>query len=163
MISKGSAEDSFFVFRATVEDTDRAFHDLKRDMNPQFVHVFLDKIQRYAKKPDRALFLAGQENRIVGFSTIIDTSPPPEGFAEESFLQQYACGTGLMVLPEYRKKGIGSWFLREWEHFAAEIGAAGLWLVTRQMADWYQSRFNYELLGQTVSKGVEKSVLVKHL
>ncbi len=156
-------DQSFFVFRAGIEDTDRAFHDLKKDMNPQFVHVFLDKIQRYAKKPDRALFLAGLQDRIVGFSTIIETSPPPAGYAEELFLREYACGTGLMVLPEYRNHGVGSLFLREWERWAGDIGAAGLWLVTRQMADWYQNRFDYELLGKTVSKGVTKFVLLKRL
>ena len=44
------------IISATPEDVSQAYYDLKRDMNPDFVHVFLDKIQRYALKPDRALF-----------------------------------------------------------------------------------------------------------
>ena len=57
------------IILATLKDVDRAFYDLKKDMNPDFVHVFLDKMQRYATKPDRALFLASYQNSFIAFGT----------------------------------------------------------------------------------------------
>jgi len=47
-------------------------------MNPDFVHVFLDKMQRYSVKADRALFLAGYQETYIAFATVINQAPSPE-------------------------------------------------------------------------------------
>ncbi len=151
------------VFQASIDHIDKAFQDLSRDMDPRFVHVFLDKLQRYAIKPDRALFLAQQQGHIIGFATIIDNSPAPREFAELAILQNYACGTGLMVLVEYRHNGVASCFVREWENWAMERGFEGVWVVTRKMADWYRVHFDYSLLGDIVRNNTKKTLLVKGL
>lgn len=163
MSSDGITRESFSVFRACIDDVDKAFHDLSRDMDPQFVHVFLDKLQRYALKPDRALFLAQSHGQIIGFATIIDKSTLPEEFASVTQLQHYACGTGVMVLPEFRYRGVASIFIQEWEKWAGAKGLQGVWVVTHKMAEWYQVNFQYNLLGETVRNKVKKAVLVKRL
>ena len=78
-----------------------AYQDLSRDMNPEFVHVFLDKLERYARKPDRALFLVEYQKNIIAFATIINSAPVPDTLSEEqlTLLKRESCGTGLMVLP----------------------------------------------------------------
>jgi GNAT superfamily N-acetyltransferase len=153
------------IFLANPDDVDKAFHDLKRDMNPEFVHVFLDKIQRYAAKPDRALFLAEYQETIIAFATIIDHSPAPENSDKTTIqlLKNYACGTGLMVLPEFRHKGIASRLVQHWETWTKQNNLSGIWVVTRQMADWYQRCFHYAVQGSTFRHGVKKTILIKSL
>jgi GNAT superfamily N-acetyltransferase len=153
------------VISAVPEDVDQAFQDLKRDMNPKYVHVFLDKIKRYSIKPDRALFLARYKGKNIGFATIINKSPAPDNSDKETItlFQGYACGTGLMVLPEFRHKGVASKLVLQWEIWARQKHLSGIWLVTRKTGDWYQRFFHYSLHGTTIRKGVKKTILTKTL
>ncbi|MBU1420293.1 MAG: GNAT family N-acetyltransferase [Proteobacteria bacterium] len=146
-------------------DVDRGFHDLSRDMDPSLVHVFLDKLQRYAAKPDRALFFAESAGKIIGFATIIDRAEAPEGMGEDvaHLLQNYGCGTGLMVLPEFRRRGVARILVQHWQQWAQASGRQGVWIVTREMADWYQRCFHYSVLGTTVRHGVKKTVLARSI
>jgi len=134
-------------------------------MDPNLVYVFLDKLQRYAAKPDRALFFAESAGKIIGFATIIERAEVPLTMAETAanLLQEYACGTGLMVLPEYRRRGVARILVQRWEEWAQACGRQGVWIVTRQMAEWYQRYFHYVVLGTTVRHGVEKTVLAGSL
>ena len=163
--SDKSVSFSCHIVSATLDDVDKAFKDLKRDMDPDFVHVFLDKIQRYSIKPDRALFLARYQGKNIAFSTIINQAPAPENSSEKTIqlLQNYACVTGLMVLPEFRNKGVASKLVRQWEIWALQNNLSGIWLITRQMGDWYQRFFKYSLLGTTTRQGVKKTILTKAL
>ncbi len=153
------------IVLAVSGDIDDAFHDLKRDMNPDFVHVFLDKIQRFSSKPDRALFLARYQGKNIAFSTIINQAPAPENSDKNTIhlLQNYACVTGLMVLPEFRNKGVASKLIQQWETWTLQNNLSGIWLITRQMGDWYQHFFQYSLHGTTIQHEVKKSILTKAL
>ena len=163
--SNKSAPLSCQIICAEFDDVDKAFHDLKRDMNPEFVHVFLDKIQRYSVKPDRALFLARNQSKNIAFSTIINQAPAPENSDNTTIqlLQNYACVTGLMVLPEFRHRGVASQLVQQWEIWALQNNLSGIWLITRQMGDWYQRFFQYSLHGTTTRQGVKKTILTKAL
>ena len=105
------------TFEAASVHVTAAYQDLSRDMNPEFVHIFLDKLERYARKPDRALFLVEYQKSIIAFATIIDRAPVPGVLNEEqaTLLMGCSCGTGLMVLPEYRHKGVASLLVNQWE------------------------------------------------
>ncbi len=153
------------VLTAGPTDVDKAFYDLKRDMDPKCVHVFLDKLQRYAAKSDRALFLAEHQDRTIAFATIIDEAPAPEESSTSTIhlLNTSACGTGLMVLPEFRRRGVAATLIQHWENWALENNRQGIWVVTRQMADWYQHYFSYSPHGVTTRHGVKKTVLFKAL
>ncbi len=166
-MNSNSSESHFScrIISATSRDVEQAFEDLKRDMNPAFAHVFLDKIQRYATKPDRALFLASHNDSFIAFGTIIDHSPAPENLNKSTvqLLESYACSTGLMVLPEYRNMGVASTIIEQWEEWARQKKLPGIWLITRQMADWYQRCFHYSVQGNTIRHGVKKTILTKRL
>jgi len=153
------------IILATLSDVDRAFSDLNRDMNPDFIHVFLDKMQRYATKPDRALFLARYQNSFIAFSTIIKNSPAPENSDKTTIqlFKNYASVTGLMVLPEFRNQGVASKIVERCEDWTNQHQLAGIWLVTRQMADWYQRCFHFSVHGSTTQHGVKKIILSKSL
>jgi GNAT superfamily N-acetyltransferase len=151
------------VLTAGPADVDRAFCDLSRDMDPNFVHVFLDKLQRYAAKSDRALFLAEYQDRIIAFATIIDKAPAPDGSDESTvrLFGSHACGTGLMVLPEFRRQGVAAILVNHWEKWATRNKRQGIWVISRQMADWYQRHFAYSIHGVTIRHGVKKTILLK--
>ncbi len=163
MRSDPSAPLSCHLFQGVPGDVDRAFNDLSRDMDPRLVHVFLDKLQRYAAKNDRALFLAESEGKIIAFATIIDRASAPDDADRETarLLQGYGCGTGLMVLPEFRCRGVATLLVYCWERWAQENGLSGVWVVTRKMGEWYQRCFQFAVLGTTVRHKTEKTVLAK--
>lgn len=148
---------------ATPADMQRAFRDLNKDMNPEFIHLFLDKLERYAKKPDRALFLVEYKKKVIAFATIINKSSLPDtpnGFILND-LNNYACGTGLMVLKEHRRKGVASLLVKAWEHWAKDSQLLGIWVITHKMSNWYQTNFGFSLLGVINLQGVQKSILAK--
>ncbi|MEN8198678.1 MAG: GNAT family N-acetyltransferase [Thermodesulfobacteriota bacterium] len=151
------------ILTAQPADVERAFADLSRDMARDSVHVFLDKLRRYAQKPDRALFLAEHRERIIGFATIIDQSPAPDETDSDSAAQlaTYACGTGLMVLPEFRHGHVASSLHEQWERWSRDRGHRGIWVVTRRMAHWYQRCFSYSFHTVTKRHGVIKTVMTK--
>jgi len=150
------------VFEATPDHVEKAFKNLNRDMNPEFIHIFLDKLTRYAQKPDRALFLVEYLHNVIAFATIINESPPPDDFPKEKCVQlrDHACGTGLMVLPKFRRKGVASLLLQQWKKWAIAQNLTGIWVVTRQMGEWYKQQFDYSYLGETIRGGVKKTVLL---
>lgn len=145
-------------------DVELAFRDLSGDMDPNFVHVFLDKLERYARKPDRALFLIKYKGSFIAFATIIDRAPVPDELREQLRVElaNYACGTGLMVSPEFRKKGVASLLVKEWTTWAQSRGLPGIWIVTRAMAEWYQNHFSYVQLAHIHRREIVKTVLAKH-
>ena len=151
------------TFEARPEHVASAYQDLNRDMNPDFVHVFLDKIERYARKPDRALFLVQHQNRTIAFATIIDKAPIPDELTldEMTPLMSYSCGTGLMVLPEFRKKGVASLLVEQWEVWSRKKRCQGIWVVTKKMSAWYRKHFNYLQVEVIERKGVKKTILKK--
>jgi len=149
------------ALEATSADVASAYQDLNRDMNPEFVHVFLDKIERYARKPDRALLLVQHKKKTIAFATIIDSAPVPAELTEEQVtpLVEYSCGTGLMVLPEYRQKGVASLLVDQWELWSRKKERKGIWVVTKKMGEWYQKHFRYIRVGLIERKGVKKTIL----
>ena len=151
------------TFEAGPAHVDSAYRDLKRDMNPGYVHVFMDKLQRYARKPDRALFLVKYQNNCIAFATIIDNAPVPNELPGEQTapLTRYSCGTGLMVLPEFQKKGVASLLVNQWELWSRQKGLPGIWLVTKKMGGWYKKYFNYQHVEVISCKGVKKTILKK--
>jgi len=151
------------AFEACPAHVDSAYQDLNRDMNPEFIHVFLDKLERYARKPDRALFLIKYQGSIIAFATIIDSAPVPDDLTREQTtpLVSYSCGTGLMVLPEFRKKGVASLLVDQWELWSRKKGLPGIWIVTKLMGEWYRKHFNYRHVEVIESKGVKKTILKK--
>ena len=165
MNCKTSFLHSCTLFEASPADVDSAFRDLSRDMDPDFVHVFLDKLERYARKSDRALFLISYKGFIIAFATIINRAPVPDELGEQLSveLKTYACGTGLMVLPDFRKKGVASLLVKEWTTWTQNSGLPGIWVVTRVMAEWYQNHFSYLQLAHIHRRDVIKTVLAKKI
>jgi hypothetical protein len=54
-------------------------------MNPDFVHVFLDKIQRYSSNSDRALFLADDLGSAVQPGRNLGSNPSNERLVSTLF------------------------------------------------------------------------------
>ncbi len=151
------------LIEATPADVPRAFQNLSRDMPPEVTPIFLDKLERYAQKPDRALFLIEYRESIIAFATIIQEAPVPETLLphQKKELVDYSCGTGLMVLPEHRRKRVATILVRAWESWTKELKISGTWLVTHKMSNWYQNQFDFSLLGSIHRKGVKKTILCK--
>lgn len=122
-----------------------------------------DKLQRYVRKPDRTLLVAHQGRLGLGFNCVIERDTVPPGLAPQEVhrLADFACCNGLLVHPDYRRRGIGAALQLEAEHWARQRDRRGIWLITHRRADWYRKHFGYREIGSTFVKGVEKRVLCK--
>lgn len=136
---------------------------LSGHMEPDQQAAFEDKLSRYARKPDRDLYVALAENQIAGFGCVIDQSPAPlnRPFSSDPLFNTYASITGLMVLPAFRRQGIGAGLVRQLETWARNRGSQGVWLITHRMADWYRKHFNYLEMGKISTNNVEKTAMIR--
>jgi GNAT superfamily N-acetyltransferase len=137
---------------------------LSGHMRPDQRTAFEDKLKRYADKPDRDLYMAGVKDRIVGFGCVIDKSPAllNQPFSSRPFFNTHASITGLMVLPPFRRLGLGMALVRQMEAWARDRNREGIWLVTHRMAAWYQTHFGYGTVGHITVKKVKKTVMVRY-
>lgn len=157
-------EKSIWTLRtATACDIQPILLQLSSHMNENQRTVFLDKVERYVRKPDRALFVAVDESRIAGFSCVIESADIPETLPKDIIhrLQGFAMTTGVLVQSPDRKQGIGTSLVRCLEQWALDRGRSGNWLVTHRKGDWYRRNLGYENVGRIVSKGTEKLIMAK--
>jgi GNAT superfamily N-acetyltransferase len=148
---------------ADYEDVAPVLEELTAHMNEQQREAFQDKLERYARKPDRDLIIATQNDRTLGIMCVIEEAEIPEGLPSSvvHFLRTFGCSTQLLVHPDARKQGVGTSLQLKGEEWARKRGRDGLWLVTRRMAYWYKRDFGYEDTARIKTKGVEKSILSK--
>ncbi|MFP4351186.1 MAG: GNAT family N-acetyltransferase [Desulfococcaceae bacterium] len=137
--------------------------DLGGRLAPDRRPVFEDKAARYIRKPDRSLFIALDDSRVIGFSTIIENPKIKGALSRKTVdaLQGLAMITGLLVEGDYRRQGIGQALVRAMEDWAFRRGRKGIWLVTRQQAAWYRRHFGYEAMEAIISEGIQKTIMVK--
>ncbi|MGD8372959.1 MAG: hypothetical protein PVI19_15525, partial [Syntrophobacterales bacterium] len=94
---------------ATEADVESILAELSGHMNDQQRELFRDKLERYARKPDRVLILAKQEHLVMGYVCVIEEGEAPPDLTDETAqrLRPLAHGTQLFVHPDFRKQGIG--------------------------------------------------------
>ncbi len=148
---------------ATEPDVDQAVDSLSDHMNDRQRAAFRDKLQRYVRKPDRDLIVAVHGGQTIGLVCVIEQAQFPPSFPKQqaSRLQNFACGTQLLVHPSFRKQGVGGSLLTRAERWAHEHGLTGFWIVTHRKADWYRTHFGYQEIHRPDDKGVEKVLLAK--
>ncbi len=148
---------------ALEKDIQAIARDLGGRLAPDRRSVLKDKVARYFRKPDRTLFIALDDSRVIGFSTIIEDPKIKGNLSRKTAdsLQGLAMITGLLVDVNYRRQGIGQALVRAMEEWAFRRGRKGIWLVTRQQAAWYRRHFGYEAMGAIISEGIQKTIMAK--
>jgi len=148
---------------ATEKSVQPTLEQLSDHMNSQRRAAFRDKLQRYVQKQDRDLILAVRGIQVLGLVCVIEQAQFPPSLPEQkaSHLQNFACGTQLLVHPSCRKQGIGGSLLTRAERWAHQHGLTGFWLVTHRKADWYKTHFGYQEMHRIDHKGVEKILMSK--
>jgi GNAT superfamily N-acetyltransferase len=159
----GSVEITWELKVATEADVESILAELSGHMNDQQRKAFRDKLERYARKPDRALIFAKQDHRVLGYVCVIEEGAAPSDLTDEAAqrLRSLAHGTQLFVHPDFRKQGIGSSLHLQVEKWARDRGKTGFWMVTHRKAYWYARDFGFEEICRIRAKGVEKILMVK--
>jgi len=147
------------------EECEPAVEALSGHMSDRQRKRFRDKLERYVRKPDRDLILAFHESEIVGFNCVIEQDEVPLELSPTMALrlETFACGNGLMVLSEFRRRGIGIALQLRAEQWARERRKPGFWLITHRQSAWYARHFGYVEIGRIVIRGVERRVMAKEL
>lgn len=162
-MTSSSRELGWKVIIAGATDVPRAVQNLSGHMKAEQRERFEDKLNRYVRKPDRDLIIALDGDEVLGFYTIIEQDDllPTMGEDIRGLLSDFACCTGLLVHPDWRRRGIGASLHRRGERWARERRKPGLWLSTRRHADWYRRHFDYEEVGRVLVKGIERTIMAK--
>jgi GNAT superfamily N-acetyltransferase len=150
---------------AVTEDVNLAVSNLSDHMSDEQRDKFRDKLHRYARKPDRDLVLAVAGSLVLGFYTVIERDDLPQGLpvAVKERLQEFACCTGLMVHPDYRRNGIGAALQLRGEEWARSRNRSGLWLSTHRRAAWYRKHFDFKEEGRVLVREIERTIMAKDL
>jgi len=124
-----------------VEQCIIALQDFERALEPDRVEgasiarrYLLDLLET-CRKQSGQLFLAEVESQIAGF-VCVWMEPEPEGYLTS--LANYGYVSDLVVLPSYRRRGLGRTLLEQAETFAVRQGARALRLnvLTRNVGAW---------------------------
>jgi GNAT superfamily N-acetyltransferase len=151
------------ILIARDDDVELTVWSLSNHMSAEQREKFRDKLHRYVRKPDRDLVLAVAGNLVLGFYTVIERDDLPQELpvAVKDRLQEFACCTGLMVHPDYRRKGIGAALQLRGEEWARSRNRAGFWLSTRRQAGWYRRHFGFREEGKATVREIERTILAK--
>ena len=151
------------ILIAQDDDVELTVSSLSNHMSDMQREKFRDKLHRYVRKPDRDLLLAVAENRVLGFYTVIerDSLPPELPVGVTNRLQDFACCTGLMVHPDYRRKGIGAALQLRGEQWARSRNRSGFWLSTHRQAGWYRRHFGFKEEGKATVREIERTIMAK--
>ena len=145
------------------EDVDAAIEQVSDDMDENERARRRQKLHLYARESDRDIILAVNQDRILGYLTIVEYDEPrsdiPDDIAER--LKDFAFPSQLQVDPKFRKLGIGSSLMLAAEQWARQRGKPGLWSITHRKAYWYIRDFGYKELGKVWEKKTYKTVIVK--
>lgn len=163
MNSAACADVKWKIVIADESHIEPAVASLSGHMDDGQRRAFRDKLSRYVFKTDRDLALALQGSRILGFYTVIDYDDLPSEVpaAVSNRLHDYACGTGFLVHPDYRRRGIGMSLHQRVERWAGERGKPGFWLSTRRQAEWFHKHFAFDEVARVVVKGIERRIMAK--
>lgn len=118
-----------------------ALQDFERSLEPDRVEGatiarrYLLELLDTCQKQSGQLFVAEIEGQIAGF-VCAWLEPEPEGYLTS--LANYAYISDLVVLPTYRRQGLGSALLAQAEAFAKEQGAPALRInvLARNVGAW---------------------------
>jgi GNAT superfamily N-acetyltransferase len=148
---------------AEQSDLERTVQALTGHMSRLQRWRFREKLLRYIQKSDRDLILYMLGSNVVGCTCVIERARLPVTLPSPvlSRLEDFACGTALLVRPEFRRRGIGAQLQRGAEKWARRRGRLGYWLVTHRMADWHRRHFGYEFIGSVWDNKTEKTVMAK--
>lgn len=158
------SETHFRSLREAVEaDVPPILEQLTDHMNTKARARFKDKLERYIRKPDRALIIAIKKKQIPGLVCVIEQMDPPAGLEYENseIFASFAASAQLLVHPEKRRQGIGKSLHQRSLEWAQQRGCKGHWLITRRMADWYKKHFRYVEICRFKMRGTRKTALMK--
>jgi GNAT superfamily N-acetyltransferase len=160
-----AAGSPFDIVIARDDHLEPAVSSLGAQMSAEQRERFRTKLQRYVRKPDRDLLLAVEENVVAGFYTVIerDSLPPELPLEVKNRLHEFACCTGLLVHPAYRRQGIGTALHERAEQWALSRHRPGFWLVTHRQANWYKEHFGFKIEGKAIVNQIERTIMGKEL
>lgn len=121
------------------------------------------KFESYINSKDKKRLLVVEENgNLVGFSGI-----KGENLGENvsvALNNDYALITWVALIPEYRKKGIGSKILRECDKYAVKWNKKGIWTGCRDKVIPFYEKSGFIKSGTFINdKGQIENLMVKEI
>jgi diamine N-acetyltransferase len=107
-------------------------------MSPESVTMFIDanltaaRFEEYVADPGRAVLLAEEGGRTVGYAMLVHGEPYDEGVRALVKHRPTTELSKIYVLPDAHGGGVARDLLEAAIEVAREIGAAGIWLGTNQ-------------------------------
>lgn len=113
----------------------------------------------FNKNKDRLILVAKDKNDLVGYNGILKYDDnPARKFVN---LNEYSWISWIALLPEYRKKGLGSILLKTAEQHSKDFNKKGILLDCRKKVLPFYIKNEYSLLGEYIDKNAPRFVMGK--
>lgn len=121
------------------------------------------KLTRYTRDADKALLIAEDAARAVGFLCVAEYDEIPATLPPRvaGRLKHYATVTSFIVRPGHRRRGVGMSLFERALKWGSERGLSGMWLITHRTAPWYRRHFGLAEAAEIDVDGVRKTVMDK--
>lgn len=113
-------------------------------------------------KKKKRLLIMEENDKLIGFVGI--KGEDVEENVSEVLNKEYALITWIALIPEYRKKGLGSEILKECEKYARKWGKKGIWLGCREKIIPFYEKKGYHREGTFINDhGREEYLMLKEM
>jgi len=124
------------------------------------------RFPNFIKNKEQLILLAEKKGKLIGFSGIMKKYHNKR-VSNKVDTNRFAYLAWIAVLPELRKKKVGSNLLRESEKTAKRLGQKGIWLACRKEVVQFYKKNKYKLGGffikENKGKRFRKYFMVKEL
>jgi ribosomal protein S18 acetylase RimI-like enzyme len=113
-------------------------------------HLTPARFEEYVADPGRAVLLAEEHGRVVGYAMLVHGEPYDEHVASVVRLRPTTELSKIYVLPDAHGSGVASELLAAAVEAARRSGAAGMWLGTNQLnvrAHRFYEKSGFERVG----------------
>ena len=115
----------------------------KADQRPEYWSK--QKFTKFIKGKGNLFLFAEEKNKLIGYVGL--KKKDKDNKIKKIDFDKLACIAWIAVLPDYRKKSIGSRLLKRAENFANNWGEKGLWLDCRSRVLNFYERNGYKIKG----------------
>lgn len=133
------------IRRAVKRDAER-FRKLAKKADRYPSYWSRSRFPNFIKNREQLILLAEEKGKFIGFSGVMKKYADKR-VKNKVDIDRFAYIAWIAVLPEFRKKKVGSKLLRESDRTARKMGQKGIWLSCRKDVIPFYKRNGYKLLG----------------
>ncbi len=142
------------IRKATKKDV-KKFQELAKKADRYPSYWSKSRFPNFIKNKEQLILLAEEGKKLIGFSGVMKKYPDKR-VSKRIDTDKSAYIAWIAVLPEYRKKQVGSKLLNESEKIAKKLGQKRIWLACKKDVIKFYKKNKYNLKGYFMKEYQDK-------